>query len=195
MTRTGSGGLNLHNGVIFIGLFDIVISIVVICNNIVSLMEKYTDAIDSRRSYFYISSESEIVDIIGIVIYTMIMFSAGILIAGVIKNKPKHLKPWMSFKLLLVVAGVLSQIIYLCVLSVGTSEGGTKSRVVKYILIMELAVVVQLGELFCLLSNYILIMIFCVFIALAIYMLLTVSTYYSLLKNTKDVGRSCTETC
>lgn len=148
MTRTGLGGLNLHTGVIFIGLFDIVISIVVICNNIVCLMEKFTDAIDNHSSYFFISSESEIVDVIGIVIYTMIMLSAGVLIAGVIKGKPKHLKPWMSFKLLLVVAGALCQIVYLCILSAGSSEGGTKSRVVKYILIMQLAVVIQFGELF-----------------------------------------------
>ncbi|KAL5284929.1 LAPTM4A family protein [Megaselia abdita] len=173
MTRKGTG-LNLRNGVIVIGLFDIAISILVIINNMVSLMEKFTDAIDSRRSYFYISTESEIVDIIGIGIYTMIMLSAGVLIAGVIKGKPKHLKPWMSFKLLLVGVGALSQIVYLCVLSAG-SEGGTKARVVKYIFIMELAVVLQF--------------------VLAIYMLVTVSTYYSLLRNAKDVERSCTETC
>lgn len=142
MTRTGLNNLNLRNGVILIGLFDIVISIVVIFNNMVSLMDKFTDVI--HNSFFYISSQSEIVDIIGIVIYTMIMLSAGVLIAGVIKGKPKHLKPWMSFKLLLVVVGALSQIIYLCVLSV-ESEGATKSRVVKYILVMELAVAVQFG--------------------------------------------------
>lgn len=196
-TATPTGyfkSLNLRDGVILIGLFDILISIVVICNNMVSLMDKLTDAVDSRRSYFYISAQSETVDVIGIVLYTMIMLSACGLIVGVIKSNPSHLKPWMTFKLLLVVVGVLSQIVYLCVLSV-QSEGGTRSRFFKYIFVMELAVVVQLGKAFNCLSFRSKLTVTGFLLVLAIYMLLTVSTYYSLLKNTKDVERRCTETC
>lgn len=129
--------------VVLIGFFDIFISITVIFNNLQLLLDKFYEfRLKNQNSVSYLDI---VVDIFSICIYFMLMLSAGVLIRGAIKGKPEQLKSWMTFKLLLVVVGTLTQVVHMCFLSV-KSQKATDSKLVNFVLLMEVSLAVHFGK-------------------------------------------------
>lgn len=127
---------SLRIGVIFIAIFDILISLVVITNSSVHLVG---NTYNSNNTAADVLDKS--VDIITIILYTMVIFTAIVMVIGAIKKQPQALKPWMITKLFLITIGGVLQIIYLCIV---ISKFHNKS--VTFVMLMELSTIIQIGK-------------------------------------------------
>uniref|UniRef100_T1GSP6 Uncharacterized protein n=1 Tax=Megaselia scalaris TaxID=36166 RepID=T1GSP6_MEGSC len=136
--------------------FDILISLVVITNSSVHLVG---NTYNSNNTAADVLDKS--VDIITIILYTMVIFTAIVMVIGAIKKQPQALKPWMITKLFLITIGGVLQIIYLCIV---ISKFHNKS--VTFVMLMELSTIIQ--------------------IALGFYMIFAVTRFYSILVAPKD---------
>lgn len=128
-------GLRLRTGVIVVAALDLIIALIYIGGCSIRLVRNHYDSNDSSV-YAYKS-----VDIAGIILYTMVSFTAVVLIIGAAKNLERALKSWMITKLFLIVVGAILQIAYL---SFVTSEFHTK--VARFVMLMEATTIIQIGK-------------------------------------------------
>lgn len=126
---------SLRTGVVLIALLDILIALVIISFSSIRLVgNDYEFNEGSIVAY-------KSVDIISIILYTLLAFTATILIIGAARKHPRSLKPWMITKLFLIVFGGILQIAYL---SFVTTEFHTKAA--KFVMLMEGATIIQIGK-------------------------------------------------
>lgn len=174
-------GVSLRIGVIVLALLDVIIALVYItCCSIRLAGNQYDSNTIDSSTVAYKSA-----DIVGIVLYTMVSFTAIVLIVGAAKNMTSALKPWMLTKLSLIVCTSILQIAYLCLLAF---QFHTKAA--RFVVLMESATIIQIGKtgffsgLFLLIRS--LLSVF------GCYTVFLVTNYYNLLTKPKEENQLTT---
>lgn len=118
-------------------LFDILIASIVISSCAIRLVGNHYDSIESSIVAY------KVVDIVGIILYTLVTFTAIVMIIGAARNLSRALQPWMVTKLIFIIVCAILQISYLSFI---TAEFHT--RVAKFVMLMEGATILQIGKVF-----------------------------------------------
>lgn len=166
-------GLKLRTGVILIAALDILIALIFISVCSVRLVGNHYNTEDSSLIAY------KAVDIVGIILYSLVSFTAIVLILGAVKNLSRALKPWMITKLILIIVGGILQIAYLTFV---TAEFHTK--VAGFVMPMEAATIIQIGK-----TGFVVNLVFAnkkLFIVLGCYTVYMVTNYYNLLTKPKE---------